>query len=83
MATIVWRGISVEVKHTPRFLNSHLDHIEITSEDRVALPITETGYRSHFIDPSDLEDYTSPEDFVLTWLEITGKDWAGAQLTLF
>ena len=77
---MIWRGIEIEVSHTKGFLNSHLDHIEVRAKE--PLPITATGYRSHFLDPSDLDDYKDVEDFVRYWLEAEAKDWDG-QLSLF
>lgn len=79
---IIWRGLAVDVRHTPNWLNTHLDHIEIEAVPRTKLPITATGYRSHFIDPGDLAEYDGPADFVRFWLDEAAKDW-DAQLKLF
>ena len=45
-----WRGITVQVVHTPRRWNA-IEHLEIRSiaPADAALPITATGYRSHFV----------------------------------
>lgn len=45
---ITWRGIRVEITFTPEKFGM-IEHIELHSENRLALPVTETGYRSHFI----------------------------------
>ena len=65
-------------------------HFDITTENRVPLPFTETGYRSHFLDASELEEYGTPTDFVKAWLEESAKskEWKAYekkknQLTLF
>ena len=84
----VWCGIVVEVRHNRNFLNLDHDHIEIEAVDppRSALPITKTGYRSHFIDPGDLDDFDSAVEFAQFWLESAAqssewqRDW---QLSLF
>ena len=76
-----WRGVTVEVRHEPNWLNTGLDHIEVMAIPRTPLPITETGYRSHFIDPGDLADYADAADFARFWLETAAKDWDG-QLSL-
>lgn len=79
---IVWRGVTLEVRHTQNWLRTGLDHIEIEATPRTPLPITETGYRSHFIEPRDLADYEDAADLVRFWLDRAGKDWGG-QLSLF
>lgn len=44
-----WQGIEIEATYTPRKWNV-IAHLEIRSinPERAALPITATGYRSHF-----------------------------------
>ncbi len=51
-------------------------HIEIRSQDKRILPITETGYRSHFMNGSEaLAEFNhDPVEFVLWWLEEAAKD---------
>ena len=44
---IVWDGIDLSISHTPNWLNSEFHHVELRADER--LPVTETGYRSHFI----------------------------------
>lgn len=80
-ARFVWRGIEIEVRHERNWLKSGLDHLEIVAEPRTPLPITSTGYRSHFIDPGDLDDYEDVVDFARCWLDAAAKDWDG-QMTL-
>ncbi len=79
---ITWRGITIEVTHVSGYLASHLDHIAVETKPRTPLPITQTGYRSHFIDPEDLTEYEGAGDFVRFWLDSAGTDWDG-QLTFF
>jgi len=45
--TIVWRGLRIEITHVTGYF-SGMDHIEIHTEDKTPIPITETGYKSHF-----------------------------------
>ncbi len=80
LTQIEWRGLVVEIQHTANWLNTGFDHIEIKAESK--LPITETGYRSHFIDPGDLAEYADPAAFVRYWLNVSATDW-DAQLSLF
>ena len=65
---IEWRGIQLEIIHTVKQYGG-LDHIEIHSEDRVPVPITETGYKSHFLPASHLEEYADAAAYVLAWLD--------------
>lgn len=82
---MTWRGITLQVRHRSNWLSTGFDHIEVEATPRERLPITETGYRSHFIDPDDLADYDGNAIiFVLFWLETTAKrvGWSG-QKSLF
>lgn len=44
-----WQGIEIEAVYVPRYSGSFA-HLEIRSvrPERAPLPVTETGYRSHF-----------------------------------
>jgi hypothetical protein len=46
-----WEHVRYRVRHTPDYIIKGTDHIEIVviSPKREPLPITETGYLSHFI----------------------------------
>ena len=66
------------------------DHIEVESMDLVPLPISETGYKSHFIAPERIAEIGTACEYVLTWLDHESQSgaWkrseAGArQLSLF
>lgn len=51
-----WRGIEIEVTYTPRKWTV-IDHLEIRSvrPERAPLPITNTGFCSHFMQPGTIE----------------------------
>ncbi|MEI4235091.1 hypothetical protein [Roseovarius sp. D22-M7] len=60
------------------------------AEDRQPLPLTETGYRSHFLPGGIVEDYGGVEGYVRVWLdhEAESPDWkkrkdAARQMSLF
>ena len=74
---IIWDGIALEITYRKRRWKSDFDHIEILAEDPHVLPVTETGYRSHFLPEGFVEDYGGPEDFVRAWLDHEAKnaDW--------
>jgi hypothetical protein len=94
-----WRGIEIEIRWQDSYVEfedgRHLGHLEIESvkPERAALPITETGYRSHFIDAKSVINAGGPAAFVEAWFEDAGasKCWhkcqarqaASNQLSLF
>jgi hypothetical protein len=53
---LTWRGIEIEARYTPLQWKviAHLE-IESVAPERAPLPITETGYRSHFHQPGTVE----------------------------
>jgi len=86
---LIWNGIKIMVTHTPNHFGE-TDHIELHSENRVPLPVTETGYRSHFCHESHIEPHGSVLAFVQAWLdhEAMKPEWrayaeASKQLSLF
>ena len=74
-----WQGIEIEALYTPLKWNvtAHLE-IRSVSPERARLPITDTGYRSHFHPPGTIEanggDVVAQ---VIAWLdkEATKPDW--------
>lgn len=85
-----WEGRAIRLSYHPRYL-SMIDHIEIRSVDGDALPITETGYKSHFFGP--FEPQMSNDEvieMVMRWLdkEAASPAWqsyilSSQQLSLF
>jgi len=95
---IAWRDpvmgetIKIRITHARDYLSSGTDHIEVESlvPKKARLPITETGYRSHFIPALELVNAGGTVTFVSAWLEreAAGKAWrakatAAAQADLF
>jgi hypothetical protein len=89
-----WEGITIEVRYDPDWLSLSrpLAHLEIEALDPVKspLPMTETGYRSHFCAPADIDAEGGPVDFVRAWLDHDARlpEWKAGQekrrqLTLF
>lgn len=81
--TLEWRGIVLEVRYCGDWLYFYreiyghaLAHIEIEALEpaRVPLPITETGYRSHFTSPEQIATAGGPVAFVLTALDEAAED---------
>ena len=95
---IDWQGITLSVEYEEAFLGfcrpspSALAHLQIRSimPDRAALPMTETGYRSHFIHPDAIDEAGGAIAYVIAWLEHDARkpEWRkqqanGQQLSLF
>lgn len=97
---LVWNLIEIEITYNPdyseatrRISGYRLAHLQLTSKDRVPLPMTETGYRSHFTAAKSIEAFESPIDFVKAWLTESeqSKQWKAhiktvqkqSQLSLF
>ncbi len=94
-----WRGIEIEIRWQASYVEfedgKDLGHLEIESikPRRAALPVTETGYRSHFIDAKSVINAGGPVAYVEAWFEDAGttKCWhkcqarqaASNQLSLF
>lgn len=72
-------AIKIRITHARDYLSKGNDHIEIESlgPKRAALPVTETGYRSHFMPALDLINAGGAVTFVRAWLdrEAAGKSW--------
>ena len=65
-------------------------HLEITSKNKEELPITETGYRSHFLPEEEVNAKGSPIAYVRAWLDHAAlspswikKEEAAKQMSLF
>ncbi len=94
-----WNGIRIGVRYCPSWLDFYeriyghpLAHLEVESiePDNAPLPMTETGYRSHFTRPDVIEAQGGPVPFVRAWLAESAKDpeWIASeadrkQLSLF
>jgi len=70
-ARIVWRDVTAKVRHTHDYLLDGQDHVEVmvVAPAGAVLPITETGYRSHFLPAEELAAAGGAVRFVLDWLD--------------
>lgn len=66
----------VRIEHRADYFYPGMDHVEIETRvpKRAPLPITQTGYLSHFIAAAALEAAGGPEAFVRDWLKRAGAD---------
>lgn len=70
-----WRGIEIEIRWDPSSITyedertvGHLE-IEAISPPRAKLPVSETGYRSHFLDAKTVTAAGGPAAFVESWFD--------------
>lgn len=82
--SVTWRGVALTITFTPNWMELS-DHIELRTEGRAPLPVTETGYRSHFVPTGTICAHGGAVAFVTGWLDFEAKrtGWGGAQLSLF
>lgn len=92
--TLLWQGIEIEATYTPHDFHGAIAHLVLKSINppRAPLPMTTTGYRSHFHPVGTIErDYGGDVVLCVTeWLneEAKSKAWQdyverSKQLTLF
>ncbi len=80
---MMWRGQRLVIRWCAEsFVYAGIAHLEILTEDRQPHPISETGYRSHFVPRTEVEDSGGPVAYVTAWLESKG-DSMPVQLSLF
>lgn len=89
----VWRGISLNIRYESRWLDSeatNVAHLQIESVTRERLPITETGYRSHFLSAEEVDEAGGPVAYATAWLDdmARSREWkryaeTSRQLSLF
>jgi len=72
---IEWQGIAITISHRSQWPIVDFHHIEVKADQR--LPMTETGYKSHFMPEKALSEFEDVVDFVSQWLEATcqSKEW--------
>ena len=97
--TLVWDGVTVEVRYDPDWsslsklgADRQIAHIELQVLEPMGapLPVTETGYRSHFLPPEEVNVAGGPLAYVRRWLGEEERkpawrraDMARRQLDLF
>jgi len=91
---IDWEGIALSINWCPAWLGKDayysIAHLELVADNRTRLPVTETGYRSHFVPREDVEALGGPVSYARAWLDDAAKspEWqahksASRQLSLF
>ena len=81
--SMAWQGLAVDVECTPNFspvfqkmYGRTLVHLAIERRGKGRLPITDTGFRSHFTTTANIEGHGGSESYVRAWLEEGAKSKA-------
>jgi hypothetical protein len=89
-----WGDVSLEISYEPGWMGmkdgiAHLE-IRVLSPKGAIIPITDTGYRSHFLSSVYVESAGGPVPYVRAWLDSTAttsgwkkREIASRQLSLF
>lgn len=89
---VIWRDVTCRVRHTRDYIFAGSDHVEVMvlSPKGALLPISATGYLSHFIDADELRSAGGAVRFVVDWLDREANtarfrkaDFKSRQLNLF
>lgn len=95
---LLWQGVTIEVSYEESWLGMErsndraVAHLSITAiePERTRLPMTETGYRSHFVHPDEVAADGGPVAYVQAWLDgmARSREWiayeqATRQMSLF
>lgn len=70
----IWEGISLRIKWAPRWcelpdLDFAIAHLTVESVPAERLPISETGFKSDFLQREEVEEYGGPVEYVKAWLD--------------
>lgn len=77
--TAIWEGIALQITWCPGWFQSKhvgysVAHLEVRSKTGEPLPISNTGYRSHFLPREAVEEYGGPVQYVAAWLTHEGAN---------
>ena len=74
--TLIWNDIEITVKYNESRcgLRGSLHHIELETKDKQILPVTNTGYRSHFVNDFAVEHQGGAMNYVKNWLDERAED---------
>ena len=80
--TLDWKGQTLTIRWCPEWTPRVMAHLEIQSADEKPHLISETGYKSHFIQKQEVVNMGGPVAYVTAWLEEL-DDGKPVQLSLF
>lgn len=66
-----WCGVEMSATHSPNYISAGWSHIElrVVKPKGRPVPITDTGYLSHFLDEADLKVAGGAVAFFRAWLD--------------
>lgn len=66
-----WRGIEMSATHQQNYISTGWSHIElrVLKPKGIPVPITSSGYLSHFLDEADLKAAGGPAGLFREWLD--------------
>ncbi len=78
-SAIDWQGIALSVSYEAEWFGTGgcIAHLQVETTQRTPLPITRTGYRSHFVPLGEVEAAGGPVAYVCAWLEeeASSEEW--------
>ena len=81
-----WNGILIEISYSPNYFGDIIANLDIKTiaPEKSKLPITSTGYRSHFLQDTEMQSFDSPVSYVREWLDeaAKSKEWIELQESL-
>jgi hypothetical protein len=83
---LTWNDVVLSVRHQPDYISKGWDHIElrVVAPKGAILPITSTGYLSHFVVAHELTAAGGPVAIFTAWLERESntKKWRESKFKL-
>jgi hypothetical protein len=85
-----WNGLVIRITYEPAWLPAgywsedqsvaHLQ-VQVREPSRAELPISETGYKSHFTSPAVVNACGGPVAYVREWLDLAARapEWQAAR----
>ncbi len=73
-----WQGIGLTITWRDGLMDGELaiGQMEVTSDNRVPLPVSETGYKAGVAPCADVEEMGGPVPFALDWLDYAAESRA-------
>tara|TARA_B100000745_G_scaffold248580_1_gene170618 strand:+ start:3557 stop:3844 length:288 start_codon:yes stop_codon:yes gene_type:complete len=70
--SVIWRDVPIEITFTRHVFGQNFDHVELRAPQ--PLPVTQTGYRSHFMPHDPDLDLDRLKTWVIAWLDEKSQD---------
>ena len=73
-----WKGLKLKIAYAEQWVTSvEVSHLAITSENKEIMPISKTGYKSHFTNKVTVDSFGGPVKMVHAWFDekSKSKEW--------